>query len=218
VTDVLFVTGPTNIITHTMMMANCRAILTALIGSRKRGNRNDHSETMPILRGILSPQRDGNGLPNGVPEMSGETKMKRVGASGEADFDTLAPCPFKCKSDPQTHSGTRYQKTENIWWVECHICGTEGPVSKIDHQDARDKWNRRATPPGYELVPEGTMAQLESIASDLDTNLLAIANAKSDGAWIKGRVSLAKGILHHVVPRLRAALTRHHQETPNAQG
>lgn len=74
----------------------------------------------------------------------------------------------------------------------------------------RDELDKRVTviPPGTEVVPEG-FGELEEIVLELETKLGAIANATRDDAWIRGRASLAKGVLHHVVPRLRSILTRH---------
>ena len=96
-------------------------------------------------------------------------------------------------------------------WPVCRMacpCGLRGKgwVYHIDDDsgkanaetEARQWWIKntsRATPPGYEMVPEGTKAEFESIVSEFEANLLAVANANRDDAWIKGRASLAKGIL-----------------------
>jgi hypothetical protein len=70
--------------------------------------------------------------------------------------------------------------------------------------------NRRATPPGYEMVPEGTMAVLR----DLEWTF--------DGDWCNVCES-HKNSGHADDCKLAAILTRHRatpkpQETPNAQG
>jgi len=64
--------------------------------------------------------------------MSGETELK--------------PCPFcggeACRLEAsQTIAGTPM--------IKCHGCGCRF------YNGTEDKWNRRNTPPGYELVPEG---------------------------------------------------------------
>lgn len=69
--------------------------------------------------------------------------------------------------------------------------------------------------PAPRLCRVGT-EDLEAVIIDLETTLGAIASATRDDAWIRGRASLAKGVLHHVVPRLLAILTRH-RATPTTE-
>jgi Lar family restriction alleviation protein len=53
---------------------------------------------------------------------------------------TKKPCPF-CGS---TDSTVISPPSEDRCWVQCSLCGAEGPLGSTK-QDAVDRWNRRAT-------------------------------------------------------------------------
>lgn len=78
--------------------------------------------------------------------------------SGEKD---LKPCPF------DAWPAKRIRDTENAarpFIVACTnvACGAE-TQHHSNESDADREWDRRAIPPGFEMVPEGTIGVLEEI-------------------------------------------------------
>lgn len=75
----------------------------------------------------------------------------------------LKPCPF-CGAEDEVSFGISHSKLfdeiRTHHHVECAACGVIGPSCETD-EEALEGWNRRATPPGTEIVPKGTIEALQ---------------------------------------------------------
>lgn len=75
----------------------------------------------------------------------------------------LKPCPYHLRSEPEAENaefefyGRKQDKVRHF--VICLACGSRGPTSET-RAGAIESWNRRATPPGFDLVPEGIWKQI----------------------------------------------------------
>ena len=116
--------------------------------------------------------------------------------SGETD---LKPCP-SCKSEQVEMMSVEWEH-----YGYCNSCEMQGPKSQ-DQQKAKSAWDDlpRATPPGLEAVPEGTMAALEAITSTTEfTEILQGLDGRPCDVFI------ARPALRDAIHQCRAILTRH---------
>lgn len=84
--------------------------------------------------------------------------------SGENE---LKPCPF-CGAKDEVGFGISksklFDEVRTHHHVECAACGVMGPSCETD-EEALEGWNRRATTPGTEAVPKGTLELLGKICA-----------------------------------------------------
>lgn len=131
--------------------------------------------------------------------------------SGENE---LKPCPF-CGGDAESNTDLDMSSRVGCKTSDCIMNIEESGWYKT-YASARDLWNRRATPPGTETVPEGTSETLHRVFSDLKG--LEIIDGEMIAAGVEPPTM--KEMIEYVAKSLDA-ITAHRaaqKETPNAQG
>lgn len=143
------------------------------------------------------------GLPSG-----GGPPCPLCDGTGIRQPNELSACPF-C-GENENVSVKESENGELLFWAECGSCRVTTDIETTPDK-ALAKWNRRATPPGYELVPEGTEAKNQNLLFyEYETDLLLAAKAlESSMPNAAGRVRWLASLL---------AKTKPPKETPNAQG
>lgn len=114
--------------------------------------------------------------------MSGETELK--------------PCPF-CLGSARTIATS--QSIAGVDMVMCNGCGCRFYGANAE------KWNLRVTPPGYEMVPEGTMDALRRATISLGE----LAGITQLNQYDYAALEACRKVLKSVAAK---------KETPNAQG
>jgi hypothetical protein len=90
-----------------------------------------------------------------------------------------------------------------LHYVQCLNCGAQGPEGN-KRKESVDGWNEiaRATPPGLETVPEGTMAVIQSLDDfQVEYKKFTRDNAPGNDYW--------SGKFLALIGSARAILTRH---------